>query len=302
VLVSCHEDFVGAGLLEPQWVYETRPSCLSFLRVSKAANFTLTVTPEPPAKLAKIEQPMASSASSSSRKRLASDGPAFGESAVVLKKPARQSMVSEVLSVWETVPRCLDEIGLEVRRALPCEWQFFREYHYKDHSLSASAACWVGLVDGHPVAFTAAFPFAPNFIVLGKRGMTAMGGFDKDGPKPSFQDCPDTWMRRVMFREHRTVVLPDYQGTGIGSAMSDAVARDLEFRGNLFTSQTIHPFFGSYRERSPFWRSCASNRDLDSRGRPKFSHYWVGATLPNGDESKKIIEDLDKRVKLARGT
>lgn len=103
-----------------------------------------------------------------------------------------------------------------------------------------------------------------------------------------------------MYREHRTVVLPDYQGTGVGSAMSDAVARDLELRGNIFTSQTIHPFFGSYRERSPFWRPCASNREYDNKGRPKFSHFWVGATLPDGAEDSKLCGDLDKRVKLAR--
>ena len=35
VLVSCHEDFVGVGMLEPQWVFETRPCCLSFLKAPR---------------------------------------------------------------------------------------------------------------------------------------------------------------------------------------------------------------------------------------------------------------------------
>lgn len=148
------------------------------------------------------------------------------------------------------------------------------------------------------MAFTAAFPFAPNFISFGKRGLNNFGN-PLSSPIPEFSFLPDTWVKWGMYREHRTVVLPDYQGTGVGSAMSDAVARDLEQRGFIFTSQTIHPFFGSYRERSAFWKPCATNRDHDSRGRPKYAHFWVGATSPAGVVNKKLRGDLDKRVKLA---
>ena len=93
--------------------------------------------------------------------------------------------------------------------------------------------CWVGVLDGHPVAMTAAFPFAPNFISLGKQGMSSAGSQLKT-PQVEFLQLPDSWTSWGMFREHRTVVLPDYQGTGLGSAMSDAVAHDLELRKVFF--------------------------------------------------------------------
>lgn len=164
----------------------------------------------------------------------------------------------------------------------------------------------MGTVDGNPVAMTAAFPFAPNFLVLGKLGAAPSnnGGLHamECGPQSEFAAFPDTWTRRSLFREHRTVVLPDYQGTGIGSAMSDAVARDLELGNYLFTSQTVHPFFGSYRDRSPFWRPCPSNRKLDQSKRAKYSHFWVGATGPKGAESARARRDLERRVQVARAT
>jgi GNAT superfamily N-acetyltransferase/ABC-type iron transport system FetAB ATPase subunit len=287
VLVSCHEDFVGRGMLEPQCVFETRPGCISLLRQPKFSNDSSVPNME-----------LSSSVSTSSRKRRASEGGNMEESAAPRKKAMKKP--ADSICAWESMPRCLGEVKLEVRRAMPCEWQFFREFHYKDHTLHASSMCWVGVLDGHPVAFTAAFPFAPNYHSLGKRGLTNWGRPDPGGPKPEFSYLPDTWIWRIMCREHRTVVLPDYQGTGVGSAMSDAVARDLESRGFLFTSQTIHPFFGSYRERSPFWRPCASNRAYDQKGRPKYAHYWVGATSPKGVEDAKLCKELDMRVSKSK--
>merc|ERR1712100_740055 len=109
VLVSCHEDFVGVGMLEPQWVFETCPSCLSRLKVPRSARSVTPLASEPdaaeiPAKRARTERPVCSSASSSSRKRAASPGPGTAEAHVVLKRPARQATGS--VSVWESVPRC----------------------------------------------------------------------------------------------------------------------------------------------------------------------------------------------------
>lgn len=96
--------------------------------------------------------------------------------------------------------------------------------------------------------------------------------------------------------EHRTVVLPDYQGTGIGSVMSDAVAHELELLGYAFTSLTIHPFFGSYRDKSPFWRPCPTNHGKDKQGRPCYSHFWVGDTGPDGSRIAAITALLQRRL------
>src|SRR5262249_10811664 len=55
-------------------------------------------------------------------------------------------------------------------------------------------------------------------------------------------------------REHRTVTLPDYQGAGIGHALSTFVASLWKALGHRATSTTTHPAFLARRLRSPEWK------------------------------------------------
>jgi len=54
-------------------------------------------------------------------------------------------------------------------------------------------------------------------------------------------------------REHRTVTLPDYQGVGIGNALSDFVASLWTALGYRASSTTTHPAMIRARLRSPNW-------------------------------------------------
>ncbi len=54
-------------------------------------------------------------------------------------------------------------------------------------------------------------------------------------------------------REHRTVTLPDYQGVGIGHALSSLIASMWRGLGYRATSTTTHPALIQSRQRSPFW-------------------------------------------------
>ena len=54
-------------------------------------------------------------------------------------------------------------------------------------------------------------------------------------------------------RAHRTVILPEWQGLGIGSRLSDAAAEWARRDGADYYGQTVHPSFGGYRDRSPLW-------------------------------------------------
>lgn len=100
-------------------------------------------------------------------------------------------------------------------------WNLFRKHHYLDSSLHKSANCFLALVEEQPAAFTAViyFPHAQS---------------------PSY-------------REHRTVCLPDFQGVGIGNALSEYVASLYRSKHN-FTSITGHPAMIRHRARSPLWR------------------------------------------------
>lgn len=133
----------------------------------------------------------------------------------------------------EILPRrCLrrPDLLLRVERCHPSAWQRFKRHHYLSADLARTALCWVGLVrevdapeeEARPAAFTAVLPF----------------------PHP----------RRPGWREHRTVCLPDYQGVGIGNAMSELVAGIYAASGRPYFSTTSHPSMIAHSRRSPLWR------------------------------------------------
>lgn len=96
------------------------------------------------------------------------------------------------------------------------------------------------------------------------------------------------------WREHRTVVLPDYQGLGIGVRISDALGEMVRAEGCRLFSKTSNHRMGEYRERSPRWRATSKNRrkrldynhDRPTKESPHkdrhthrfcFSHEYIGA-------------------------
>lgn len=114
------------------------------------------------------------------------------------------------------------EVILEIRRVYPSAWTMFRKYHYLNTDLNKSATCFCAFWNGVPVAFTAVLHF-PHPVVKNVR------------------------------REHRTVCLPDYQGIGIGNAMSDFVGSICRGMGYRFISETSNPAMINHRNRSQNW-------------------------------------------------
>ena len=119
-------------------------------------------------------------------------------------------------------------ITLDIRGTTPDDWQRFSKYHYLDTRMSRSVHCYVGLIGDKPVAFHAAI-------------------------HSTNRDIHSYW------RGHRTVVLPEFQGLGIGTAFSDAIAQIYVDRGLRYFSKTAHPSFGEHRQNSPLWRATSTN-------------------------------------------
>ena len=113
-------------------------------------------------------------------------------------------------------------LELRVRRCRASLWGRFGRHHYLTGTLNRSARCFTALVEGQPAAFTAVLPF----------------------PHPT----------RPGWREHRTVCLPDFQGVGIGNALSDFVAGLYRATGRPYRSVTSSPAMVRRRARSPHWR------------------------------------------------
>jgi len=168
------------------------------------------------------------------------------------------------------------EITLEVKRVHSSAWQLFRKHHYLNTSINKAARCFVAFLSDSPVAFTGILHF------------------------PHSTDAK-------IKRESRTVCLPDFQGVGIGSAMSNymgAMCRGLGFR---FISETSHPAMIRARAKSKLWKmkqaptfvkanvgstsKTATKWHQQQRRRLVASFEYIGSALPK-DEAAHVWNGL----------
>lgn len=127
------------------------------------------------------------------------------------------------------------KIELEIVRCRASAWKLFGRHHYLSGKLHPAAQCFAGLVEGEAAAFVAVLPF----------------------PHPTHSG----------WREHRCVCLPDFQGVGIGNAMSEFVASLFAGTGKPYTSVTSHPAMIHHRARSPDWRMSRGPSRIPRRSR-----------------------------------
>jgi ABC-type lipoprotein export system ATPase subunit/GNAT superfamily N-acetyltransferase len=113
-------------------------------------------------------------------------------------------------------------ISLAVVRCQASAWPLFAPHHYLSAALNRSAVCFLASWNEQPVAFSAWLPFV--------------------GAGPPAR------------REHRTVTLPDFQGVGVGNALSALIASMWKALGYRALSTTTHPAMMRARQRSPHWR------------------------------------------------
>ncbi|HWY87274.1 MAG TPA: ABC transporter ATP-binding protein [Gemmataceae bacterium] len=130
-------------------------------------------------------------------------------------RPAEQAFA------WRLLQR-RPAIDLQVVRCRPSAWPLFAPHHYLSRALARNAYCFLALWQSAPVAFSAWVPF--------------------------FGAGPPTR------REHRTVTLPDFQGVGIGNALSALIAGMWKALGYRAVSATAHPAMIQARRASPLWR------------------------------------------------
>jgi GNAT superfamily N-acetyltransferase len=130
-------------------------------------------------------------------------------------RPAEQSFA------WRSLP-CRPALGLQVVRCQASAWPLFAPHHYLDGNLARNASCFLALWQAAPVAFSAWIPFV--------------------GAGPPTR------------REHRTVTLPDFQGVGIGHALSTLIAGMWKALGYRAISATTHPAMIRARCASHMWR------------------------------------------------
>lgn len=155
------------------------------------------------------------------------------------------------------------EISIEIRKCDKRLWERFRRYHYLSTNIMGSAKAICAIYKNEVVAFA-------SCLVL---------------PHPTHR----------IIREHRTVCLPDYQGVGIGNALSNYLASIVSGLGLRYTSVTTNPSMIHYRLNSKDWQAVNPNKLYTKQGgkkrwKPNFrktvSFRYVGEK--NFEGAKKI--------------
>ena len=107
----------------------------------------------------------------------------------------------------------------------------FKDHHYLDDKINKAARCYIVVWDGQVIGFNATLSMPSGYIKNAWRG-------------------------------HRTVILPQYQGMGIGPRLSDMIAQMYIEDGCRYYSRTAHPRLISYRLNSPLWKPTSKHKKL----------------------------------------
>jgi ABC-type thiamine transport system ATPase subunit len=164
-------------------------------------------------------------------------------------------------------------VELEICRVPHSAWARFAPHHYLSRDLAKAAQCFCAFLDGVPVAFDAWMSF------FGRRKTT-----------------------RSIRRVTRTVCLPDYQGIGLGSAVTRHLAAMWVGLGYRAVISTGHPGIIAGYHRSPHWRMTSApmrhSGDRSSKHRQMrmsralnrltASFEFIGAGLPSAEANRQF--------------
>jgi GNAT superfamily N-acetyltransferase len=114
-------------------------------------------------------------------------------------------------------------------------WKMFAKYHYLNHSHNDASSVYVGIIDDNIAGFISVIHF----------------------PHPKVKN-----MKRV----HRLVVLPDYQGIGIGVKMLNSVGDIYRKNKDRFTISTSSSSLIQYLKKEKKWSCNRFGRTSESKG------------------------------------
>ena len=170
------------------------------------------------------------------------------------------------------------KIELQVSRVEFETWNFFKKHHYLTENVNKSCKFLLFEWNDKPVGIVASL----------------------NSPGAS---------RANAVSLSRTVVLPDYQGMGIGQKISDFTAAILKQNNHRVYTRTINPALGIYRSKSLLWKATGTNgkdanlgkrtredgkQAADRKNRVSYSFEYIGAPLGGYEELLKPVKELRK--------
>lgn len=174
---------------------------------------------------------------------------------------------------------CRPQFNVQVFDCKAQAWDLFREHHYLSGNLNKTSNCFMAMHNNLPVGFIAVLPMPGGTV-------------------------------KKAVREHRLVVLPDYQGMGIGNKLSDMIANAYKNAGYRYFSKTANPRMGEHRNKSELWKKTSKdgkNRAdylnmknnynnmlhgaMKHANRYCYSHEYIG-TRDGGAATTKVVDSV----------
>lgn len=169
------------------------------------------------------------------------------------------------------------KIEIQAFRTTTDTWEMFKKHHYMTSDLHSASMCFVFCWDEKPVGFYSILPL----------------------PSGNFNNG---------WREHRLVVLPDYQGCGIGSGISNLMGGILKADNKTLFAKTVNPALGEYRENSSKWKATSHNRKgmTESEAsrmtgglqRVSYCHRYCGEPIYGYEELLMPIGEIRKQKEM----
>lgn len=169
------------------------------------------------------------------------------------------------------------EIELQISRVEYDTWNLFKKHHYLTEDVSKSCKFYLFEWNGKPIGINAVIP-QPS-------------GHFKNG-----------------VRESRIVVLPDYQGLGLGYKISEFTAAIYKQSGYRYFTKTVHPALGKYRNKMKnIWKGTSKNgkkpeaqngmgamKGWNVLVRTSFCHEYIGEPIEGCEDLLLPINELRK--------
>ena len=170
------------------------------------------------------------------------------------------------------------EIELSVSRVESNTWDLFKEHHYLTQECKKSFGYLLFSINNKPVGICVYKPQATGAV-------------------------PNAYALA------RTVVLPDYQGVGIGVSISNFTSSILVNMGKRVYTKTISPVLGEYRAKSPLFKPTSKNgvkrKDHNSDGgervrlsRASYCYEYVGEGVSGYEDILRPIKEMRINKKI----
>jgi ABC-type cobalamin/Fe3+-siderophores transport system ATPase subunit len=180
-----------------------------------------------------------------------------------------------VLERGEYLRQGRPKIELQVYRVEYDTWNLFKKHHYLTEDVSKSCKFFLFTWNNKPVGINAVIP-QPS-------------GHFKNG-----------------VRESRIVVLPEYQGLGLGGRISEFTASIYKNSGYRYFTKTVHPSLGEYRNyKKDNWKGTSKNgkkpeaqngmggmSNWNVLVRTSYCHEYIGEGLSGYEELLLPIDEM----------